>query len=90
MTERKAHPEPPGQAPAQNGDRHQPDGTSAADIVEKAGSGEPPTKPTADESEASPAAGPHADPALTNEDAAPGSGALSPPGAKDGTDSTSG
>ena len=37
-----------------------------------------------------PPAGPHADPALTNEMATPGTGALTPAGAHDDTDSTSG
>jgi hypothetical protein len=37
-----------------------------------------------------PSAGPHAEPGLVNPDATPGAGALPTPGARDGTDSTSG
>ncbi len=40
--------------------------------------------------EASPAAGPHDKPSLTNPDSTPGAGALPDPGARNGTDSTSG
>jgi len=89
MAERKARPEHPEHDAVPN-DRHRPQDGNAADTVEKEGSGEPRTKPAADSDEASPAAGPHADPRLTNEEATPGSGTLPPPGAKDGTDSTSG
>jgi hypothetical protein len=39
---------------------------------------------------APPSAGPHAEPDLVNPDATPGAGALPTPGARDGTDSTSG
>jgi hypothetical protein len=87
MAEPKPHPE----TAADDGDRHRLDDRSAADVVEKDGSGKPASKPPADDrkNNASPAAGPHADPDLTNEDATPGSGTLSPPGSADGTDSTS-
>jgi hypothetical protein len=91
MAEPKSDPETAQDTAADGGDRSRPDDRSAADVVEKDGSGEPAKKPPAPDpqDDTSPAAGPHADPDLTNDEATPGSGTLSPPGAADGTDSTS-
>jgi hypothetical protein len=87
MAEPKPHPD----TAKDDGDRHRPDERSAADVVEKDGSGKPANTPQAadDRNDTSPAAGPHADPDLTNDEATPGSGTLAPPGSSDSTDSTS-